>query len=59
MKAVEYECLVVSCGNIIICGYATKDDYTAALRAYQAYLAEVKSSQRDKAAAADANYRYY
>ena len=40
-------------------GHATKDDYAKALRAYQAYLAEIKSTQRDKAAAASANYRYY
>jgi len=33
-------------------GLATKDDYTEALRGYQAYLAEVKSDQRDEAAAA-------
>jgi len=32
-------------------GRATKDDYTKALRLYQAYLDEVKSDQRDKAAA--------
>ena len=40
-------------------GYATKDDYAKALRAYQAYLAEIKSTQRDKAAAAYADYRYF
>ena len=28
-------------------GHATKDDYATALRAYQAYLAEIKSTQRD------------
>ena len=39
--------------------HATKDDYATALRAYQAYLAEIKSPQRDAAAAARANYRYY
>ena len=39
-------------------GHATKEDYAKALRAYQAYLAEIKSTQRDKAAAAHAN-RYY
>ena len=39
-------------------GHATKDDYAKALRAYQAYLAEIKSDQRDKAAAASADYRY-
>lgn len=33
-------------------GHATKDDYTKALRYYQAYLNEVKSDQRDEAAAA-------
>ena len=39
-------------------GHATKDDYAKALRAYQAYLVEIKSPQRDKAAAAYA-IRYY
>ena len=33
-------------------GHARKDDYTMALRAYQSYLAESKSSQRDEAEAA-------
>ena len=40
-------------------GHARKDDYAKALRAYQAYFAEVKSTQRDAAAAANANCRYY
>jgi len=40
-------------------GDATKDDYTKALKAYQEYLAEIKSVQRDTAAAADERYRYY
>ena len=40
-------------------GYATKDDYTKALRSYQEYLCEIKSDQRDKAAAADEENRYY
>ena len=39
-------------------GHATKDDYAKALRAYQSYLVEIKSTQRDAAAAAYAN-RYY
>ena len=30
-------------------GHATKDDYANALKSYQAYLAEVKSDQRDEA----------
>jgi len=33
-------------------GHATKDDYTEALRSYQAYLYDVKSDQRDEAAVA-------
>jgi len=40
-------------------GHATKEDYTKALRSYQTYLDEIKSSQRDKAAAAGEEYRYY
>ena len=39
-------------------GHAAKDDYATSLRAYQAYLAEIKSTQRGAAAAAYA-YRYY
>ena len=39
-------------------GHVTKDEYTEALRAYQKYLDEVKSSQRDEAAAARENYKY-
>ena len=41
-------------------GQATKDDYTKALRLYQAYLDEIKSDQRDEAAAAFSdNDKYY
>ena len=41
-------------------GHATKDDYTNALLAYQKYLDEVRSEQRDKAAAFSAiDYKYY
>jgi len=40
-------------------GQATKDDYAKALRSYQAYLEEIKSDQRDEAAAANATYKYY
>ena len=39
-------------------GYTTKDVYTQALRAYQKYLVEVKSSQRDQASAAREDYKY-
>jgi len=40
-------------------GYATKDKYTKALRLYQSYLSEIKSIQRDEAAAYDDKNRYY
>ena len=40
-------------------GHATKDDYAKALKAYQAYLGEIKSDQRDKAAEYSDNYKYY
>ena len=40
-------------------GHATKEDYTKALLAYQKYLDEIRSEQRDKAAAADDRYKYY
>ena len=40
-------------------GHTTKDDYTKALRAYQAHLNEIKSEQRDEAAAFSAIYKYY
>ena len=39
-------------------GHATKEDYTQALRAYQACISKIKSAQRDKAAAAKGD-RYY
>ena len=40
-------------------GHATKDDYANALRAYQAYLKEIKSDDRDKAAAFGDHCKYY
>ena len=40
-------------------GHATKDDYTKALKSYQSYVDEIKSDQRDKAAAEDEDYKYY
>ena len=39
--------------------FATKDDYAKALRSHQAYLDEIRSDQRDKAAAFDNSYKYY
>ena len=41
-------------------GAATKEEYTQALRSYQVYLGEIKSSQRDKAAVFNNDkYKYY
>ena len=41
-------------------GDATKEDYMKALQSYQTYLGEIKSKQRDEAAAFDSEeYRYY
>ena len=40
-------------------GHATKDDYTEALQSYQEYVSEIKSPQRDEAAAYSDRYRYY
>jgi len=40
-------------------GHVTKDDYMKALRLYQEYLSEIKSVQRDKAAAYSDRFRYY
>ena len=40
-------------------GDATKDDYAKALRSYQAYLDEIKSDQRDEAAACKDYWKYY
>ena len=40
-------------------GESTKDDYAKALRAYQANLVQIKSSQRDEAAAFNNGYKYY
>ena len=40
-------------------GHATKEDYMKALQSYQIYLGEIKSDQRDAAAAAQENCRYY
>jgi len=40
-------------------GDASKDVYMTALQAYQEYLGEIKSAQRDEAATANEEYRYY
>ena len=40
-------------------GYARKEDYAEALQSYQTYLGEIKSRQRDEAAAFSEKFRYY
>jgi len=46
--------------HLYTCGHATKEDYMKALQLYQAYIGEIKSDQRDKAAAYNKEeYRYY
>ena len=40
-------------------GYATKEEYTKALKSYKAYLDEIKSDQRDEAAASNIDWDYY
>ena len=46
--------------SLHLIGHATKEDYSKALRSYQEYLNEVKSAQRDEAAAAyeDCKFKY-
>ena len=45
--------------QLYMAGCATKEDYAKALQAYQAYLDEIKSGQRDEAAAFSDEYKYY
>ena len=67
-RALKHYMIALECGHndslkliqkLYTNGHATKDDYAKALRAYQAYLAEIKSTQRDKAASTRADCRYY
>jgi TPR repeat protein len=45
--------------QMYMAGHTKKDDYTNALRAYQKYIEEIRSEQRDKAAAYSDKYKYY
>ena len=54
-----YELSLDTIRRIFIKGHATKDDYAKALQSYQAYLDEIKSPQRDEAAAASDRFKYY
>lgn len=60
---------MISCGGgdadslafikrLVIDGHTTKEDYENALRSHQEYISEIKSCQRDEAAAFVDEYRY-
>ena len=66
-RALKHHMIAAGCGyknslkeirEFYVNGYATKDDYTKALRANQKYVDGIKSDQRDEAAAFDDEYRY-
>ena len=50
---------LITIKGIYLNGYATKEDYTKGLQLYQEYMTDIKSNQRDKAAAAREDHRYY
>lgn len=67
-KALRHFMIAVECGeagslekirSMHMVGAVTKDAYTKALRSYQTYLGEIRSDQRDEAAAAWDEYKYY
>ena len=68
-RALKHFMIAVECGisasldtikRLYMNGHATKEDYAKALQAYQSYLDEIRSDQRDDAAAHDSNqYKYY
>ena len=67
-RIVKHYMIAAGCGDndslenikqMFMNGDATKDDYAKALRAYQANLVEIKSAQRDEAAALGIAYKYY
>ena len=67
-RALKHFMIAAGCGDkdsldmikkMFMNGQATKDDYAQALRAYQTCLVEIKSAQRDEAAAFKDAYKYY
>jgi TPR repeat protein len=44
--------------RLFVAGRATKEDYEKALLSFQAYVDEIKSDQRDEAAAMSEQYKY-
>ena len=66
-KAIKHYLISVEGGNkqaleiikdLYMIGRATKDEYAIALRMYQTYLDELKSGQRDEAAAFNTDWKY-
>lgn len=45
--------------TIFINGCASEEDYEKALKSLEEYIEDIKSEQRDEAAAYDQQYRYY
>ena len=67
-RAIKHHMMAIAGGNVKSLksiqelfkeGYATKEEYTKALRSYQEYLKEIKSSQRDEAAVRSDMYETY
>jgi len=67
-RAIKHYIIAAKCGGsdslkeiqkMYTHGHATKEEYTKALQAYQTYLVDIKSPQRDKAAAFSEKLRYY
>ena len=67
-RAIKHYMIAVGCGDNLSLnkikqlyskGNATKDDYAKSLKAYQAYLDDIKSDDRDKAAAFSDDFKYY
>ena len=67
-RALKYLMIAAGCGHtnslemikqMFLKGHATKDNYAKALLSYQANLVEIKSAQRDEAAAVNDAHKYY
>ena len=55
-----YDASLKKVGEGYKAGHVTKDDYASALRAYQIYVNDIRSTQRDEAAADnDEQLKYY
>ena len=59
IKGGDIQVVLKGIRQLYLDGKATKDEFEQALRARQAYLDEIRSDQRDEAAAAQEDYKYY